>query len=189
MFHPNLSSYSFRFHFWIVIWVNLNFGFLWIIISEISLLFIRWFLREIRSKLSVFFCSMDSSLSPLSNNIKFPNFYPHLIVRFDQIRRDHQILLEFYVDLTLLTTIPFNWYLFPKIGEFGINFDSWPCVFNDLAVSIRQVPLGKTLISDVACVRKTRQIKGMKRAGEERIVDKNGNQVVLLVMDIMWLAT
>ena len=39
----------------------------------------------------------------------------------------------------LFTTIPLNSCLFPKIGEFSINFDSWPCVFNDLAVSIRQL--------------------------------------------------
>ena len=56
VFQPNVSSYSFIFYFWIIIWVNFNFNFCfsWILISEISPLFIQWFLRENRSKFSDF---------------------------------------------------------------------------------------------------------------------------------------
>ena len=90
VFHPNLSLYSFRFHFRNIIWVNFNFNFdfSWILIWEISLLFIQWFLRKITSKFSDFWF-VNSSLSPLSKNIKLPNFYPHFIIRFDQIRKGH----------------------------------------------------------------------------------------------------
>ena len=41
---------------------------------------------------SVIFDFVDSSSSLLSKNIKFPNLYPHFIVRFDQIERDLQKL-------------------------------------------------------------------------------------------------
>ena len=49
---------------------------------------------------SVFFDSLDSSLSLFSKNIKLPNFYPHFVVQFVQIRKDL------------------------KVGVLGINFDS-----------------------------------------------------------------
>ena len=44
---------------------------------------------------SVIFYSMDSSSSPLFENIKFSNFYHHFIIRFDQIRRDLKIFFLF----------------------------------------------------------------------------------------------
>ena len=88
---------------------------------------------------SMIFDSVDSSLSPLSKNIKLPNFYPHLIVwiKFAKIPWNFPISLWIR---PLFTTIPFNLCLFPKIGEFGISFDSWTCVFNNLMVLIREEP-------------------------------------------------
>ena len=47
------------------------------------------FFAKLKSNL-VIFVSVDSSLSPLSSNIKLPNFYHRSIVQFDQIRIDHQ---------------------------------------------------------------------------------------------------
>ena len=51
---------------------------------------------------SMIFDSVDSSLSPLSENIRLPNFYHRFIVQFDEIRRDHQEFPLLPMDSTLI---------------------------------------------------------------------------------------
>ena len=81
VFHPNLSSYSFRFHFRIVICVNFNSisVFRDFIFQKFhSCSFDDFFAKSDPN--SVIFDSVDLSSSPLSKNIKLSNFYPYFIV-------------------------------------------------------------------------------------------------------------
>ena len=94
------------------------------ILIQIHIFFIMWI------HLRVFFPKISKSL-----------IYLHIalsdLTEFQNIPRNY--LNSQWIRL-LFTTILLNSWLFDKIGEFGNCFDSWPCVFNDFAVSIRYPP-------------------------------------------------
>ena len=49
----------------------------------------------------------------------------------------------------LFTIIPFNSWINHEIGKFILYFDSWLCVFNDLAVWIRKSPCQQWLLCEI----------------------------------------
>ena len=89
---------------------------------HIQLFFIPWI------RLWVLFPKISNCL--LSIHISSFN-----LIKFEEIIRNY--LNSFWIQ-PLFTTIPLNLWLVLKIGEFGIYFHSWLCVFNDLVVLICQ---------------------------------------------------
>ena len=93
---------------------------LWILIQ------IQWFFIP-KIRLRVFFPKISKSL--ISIHILTSN-----LTKFQKIIQNY---LNSPWILPLFTTILLNSWLFDKIGEFGINFDTNWCVFNDRINSFR----------------------------------------------------
>ena len=117
---------------------NFNFGFSWFYFSEISLLFILWFLLRILIQIHwflvpwivlwVFFPNISKSL--ISIHVSSSD-----LIKFQKIPWNY---LNYLWIPPLFTIILFNSWLFDKIGEFGNSFDTNWCVINDRINSSRQ---------------------------------------------------
>ena len=116
---------------------DFNFHFSRFSISKISLLLTWWFLHKSWSKFIDFWLRGFVFKSSFQN-INFPIFSPWFIVWFDQISKDHLKFSNSSWDWPLFTTILLNSWLFDKIGEFGISFDTNWCVINDCIDSFHQ---------------------------------------------------
>ena len=142
MFYPNLSSYSFRFYFRIIILSNFSlnfwisrfsifrkFTFLQSLISTRNQSQIHWFLipwirlQVLFHKISIFPISITDSLFDL--------------IKFEEIIQNFPYSLWIR---PLFTIIPLNSWIILKICKFGLYFYAWPRIFNDHSVSSRQGP-------------------------------------------------
>ena len=123
----NLSQFQFQFCFFAILFFK-NFSPIHSMVSLRILIQIQWFLI-LWIYLRVLFPKISNCL--ISINISLSNW-----IKFENIPQNY--LNSLWIQ-PLFTTIPLNSWLFLKIGEFGIYFDSWPCVFNDLVVSIRHL--------------------------------------------------